>query len=126
MTLFEPPAPLAARMRPRTLEEFVGQEQLLAPGRALGDAIRRGTIGSVIFWGPPGSGKTSLAYLIARYTEREFVPFSAVMIAAIAPIVTNTAAPFGRYIDATSAIGAVLACNRPLGSTPNDTIDVKT
>jgi putative ATPase len=78
VTLFEPPPPLAARMRPRTLEEFVGQEHLLAPGRALGDAIRRGTIGSVIFWGPPGSGKTSLAYLIARYTEREFVPFSAV------------------------------------------------
>ena len=78
MTLFDVAAPLAARMRPRTLDEFVGQERLLAPGRALGDAIRRGTIGSVIFWGPPGSGKTSLAHLIARHTERHFVPFSAV------------------------------------------------
>ena len=78
MTLFAVASPLAARMRPRTLDEFVGQEQLLAPGRALGDAIRRGTIGSVIFWGPPGSGKTSLAHLIARHTERQFVPFSAV------------------------------------------------
>ena len=78
MTLFELPPPLAARMRPRNLEEFVGQEHLLAPGRALGDAVRRGTIGSVVFWGPPGSGKTSLAYVIARYTDRQFVPFSAV------------------------------------------------
>jgi putative ATPase len=65
-------------MRPRTLEEFVGQEHLLAPGHALGDSIRRGTIGSVIFWGPPGSGKTSLGWLIARHTDRQFVPFSAV------------------------------------------------
>ena len=78
MSLFEVPAPLAARMRPRTLDEFVGQEHLLAPGHALGDAIRRGNIGSVIFWGPPGSGKTSLARLIARHTGRQFVPFSAV------------------------------------------------
>jgi putative ATPase len=65
-------------LRPRTLEEFVGQENLLAPGKPLGDAIRRGDVGSAIFWGPPGSGKTTLANLIARYTEREFVGFSAV------------------------------------------------
>lgn len=78
MSLFAVPAPLAARMRPRTLEEFVGQEHLLTPGHALGDSIRRGTIGSVVFWGPPGSGKTSLGWLIARHTDRQFVPFSAV------------------------------------------------
>lgn len=77
-SLFAPPEPLAARLRPRTLEEFVGQENLLAPGKPLGDAIRRGDVGSAIFWGPPGSGKTTLASLIARYTEREFVGFSAV------------------------------------------------
>ncbi len=80
-SLFAPPPgiePLAARMRPRTLEEFVGQEHLLAPGKALGELIRRGEVGSMVFWGPPGSGKTTLAYLIARYTDREFVPFSAV------------------------------------------------
>jgi putative ATPase len=80
-SLFAPPAsatPLAARMRPRTLEEFVGQEHLLGPGKALGDLIRRGEVGSMIFWGPPGTGKTTLAYLIAQYTDREFVPFSAV------------------------------------------------
>ncbi len=80
-SLFAPPAsaqPLAARMRPRTLEEFAGQQQLLGPGKALGELIRRGEVGSMIFWGPPGSGKTTLAFLIAKYTEREFMPFSAV------------------------------------------------
>ncbi len=77
-SLFSAPEPLAARLRPRTLEEFVGQEHLLGPGRALGEAIRRGDVGSLIFWGPPGSGKTTLARLVARYTDREFVAFSAV------------------------------------------------
>jgi putative ATPase len=70
--------PLAARLRPASLDEFVGQEHLLAPGKPLRDAIEGGTVGSMIFWGPPGSGKTTLARLIARYTDREFVPFSAV------------------------------------------------
>jgi len=70
--------PLAARMRPRTLYEFVGQEHLLAPGRPLREAIERGSVASMIFWGPPGSGKTTLGLLIAHYTDREFVPFSAV------------------------------------------------
>ena len=70
--------PLAARMRPATLEEFVGQEHLLGPGKPLRDAIERGVPGSMIFWGPPGSGKTTLANLIASSTERVFVPFSAV------------------------------------------------
>ncbi|MGQ0703192.1 MAG: replication-associated recombination protein A [Gemmatimonadales bacterium] len=76
--LFSTPAPLAARMRPRTLAEFVGQEHLLAPGRALGDALRRGDLGSTILWGPAGTGKTSLAYLIAQHTGRAFIGFSAV------------------------------------------------
>jgi putative ATPase len=70
--------PLAARMRPRTLDEFVGQEQLLAPGKPLREAIERGVPGSMIFWGPPGSGKTTLAHLVASTTARVFVPFSAV------------------------------------------------
>src|SRR3954462_625986 len=70
--------PLAARMRPRTLEEFVGQEHLLASGKALRSAIETGNIKSMVFWGPPGSGKTTLGKLIAQYTDREFVPFSAV------------------------------------------------
>ncbi len=77
-SLFAPAEPLAARLRPRTLDEVVGQAQLLAPGHALGDAIRRGDVGSVILWGPPGSGKTTLARVIAKHTEREFVTFSAV------------------------------------------------
>src|SRR5436305_7094732 len=78
--LFESRAlePLAARMRPAGLDEFAGQEHLLAPGKPLRDAIERGTVSSMIFWGPPGSGKTTLARLVARYTDREFVAFSAV------------------------------------------------
>jgi putative ATPase len=76
--LFSTPAPLAARMRPRSLDEFAGQSHLLGPGRALGDALRRGDLGSAILWGPPGTGKTSLAHLVAKHTGRAFVAFSAV------------------------------------------------
>ena len=78
-TLFQGSSePLAARMRPRTLEPFLGQEHLLGPGKALGELIRRGDVGSCIFWGPPGSGKTTLARIIANYTDRHFEAFSAV------------------------------------------------
>jgi putative ATPase len=78
-TLFQgAAAPLAARMRPRSLDGFLGQEHLLGRDKALGALIRRGEVGSCILWGPPGSGKTTLARIIANYTERHFEPFSAV------------------------------------------------
>ncbi len=71
-------APLAFRMRPRTLDEIVGQDHLLAPGAAFREALERDVLGSFILWGPPGCGKTSLAMVVARYTSRRFVSFSAV------------------------------------------------
>src|SRR5208337_5096456 len=70
--------PLAERMRPRTLDEFTGQEALLGPGKPLRTQIERDDIGSMILWGPPGCGKTTLARLIARMTQSEFISFSAV------------------------------------------------
>src|SRR5436305_1019715 len=89
MGLFEPihmpePAtdlsrPLADRMRPRTLDEFVGQEHILAPGKPLRLQIERDDPGSIIFWGPQGSGKTTLAKIIANVTKAEFIEFSAVL-----------------------------------------------
>jgi putative ATPase len=73
------PEPLASRMRPRTLDEFVGQTRIIGPDTPLRLAIERGAVDSLLFWGPPGTGKTTLARLIAHYTDREFVPFSAVV-----------------------------------------------
>ena len=72
-------APLADRMRPRSLEEFVGQPRILAPGSLFRKAIEADTLRSVILWGPPGTGKTTLATIIARRTRAKFVSFSAVL-----------------------------------------------
>ncbi len=71
--------PLAERMRPSTLDEFVGQDHILGPGKPLRVQIERDDTGSLIFWGPPGVGKTTLANIIARMTHAEFVQFSAVL-----------------------------------------------
>ena len=90
MSLFEDPTnenvavtaggtPLAERMRPATFDEFVGQEDILAPGRPLREAIERDLLQSIILWGPPGTGKTTLARLVAKATRARFVSFSAVL-----------------------------------------------
>jgi putative ATPase len=72
-------APLAERMRPRSFDELVGQEELLAPGKPLREAIERDLLQSIILWGPPGTGKTTLARIIADSTKARFVSFSAVL-----------------------------------------------
>src|SRR5690349_18595237 len=88
MNLFQPiPAdesadrtrPLADRMRPRTLDEFIGQEHLVGPGKPLRTQMERDDTGSIIFWGPPGVGKTTLAKVIAGMSRAEFIQFSAVL-----------------------------------------------
>ena len=86
MNLFEaipddelPNRPLAERMRPKTLADYAGQQHILGPGKPLRLAIERDQVGSIILWGPPGVGKTSLAKLIAGMTSSEFMPFSAVL-----------------------------------------------
>ena len=74
----EAPQPLAARLRPQTLEEFTGQEHLIGEGKILRRLIERDQISSMIFWGPPGVGKTTLARIIAHRTKAAFIDFSAV------------------------------------------------
>src|SRR6476619_4419629 len=71
--------PLAERMRPERLEDFAGQEHILGPGKPLRQQIERDMLSSIILWGPPGVGKTTLAQIIARMTRCVFIPFSAVM-----------------------------------------------
>src|SRR6185436_10773981 len=73
-----PGTPLAERMRPRTLEEFVGQSHLVGEGRPMRQAIESGALHSLILWGPPGTGKTTLARILASVTGADFVAFSAV------------------------------------------------
>jgi putative ATPase len=75
----DPKRPLAERMRPERLEDFIGQEHILGPGKPLRRQIERDELSSIILWGPPGVGNTTLARLIARITRCEFIPFSAVL-----------------------------------------------
>ena len=107
MQLFEEPAsaagpapagPLADRMRPRALDEIVGQEHLLGPGRVLRAALESGELHSMILWGPPGSGKTTLASLMAQVAGARFVAFSAVLsgVKEIRQVVTEAEAERAR------------------------------
>src|SRR5579872_5101757 len=73
------PGPLADRMRPQSLDDLIGQRHLLDPGKPLRTAIEHDQVPSMILWGPPGVGKTTLAQIIARMTRSHFVPFSAVL-----------------------------------------------
>src|SRR5213596_903935 len=74
-----PAAPLAERLRPRTLDDVIGQRHLLAPGKPLAVAFASGKLHSMILWGPPGVGKTTLARLLARASAAEFIALSAVL-----------------------------------------------
>ena len=74
----EETAPLASRIRPNTLEDYVGQKHLIGKGKILQRLMEEDQISSMIFWGPPGVGKTTLARIIADYTKAEFIEFSAV------------------------------------------------
>ncbi|MFN2167272.1 MAG: AAA family ATPase, partial [Anaerolineae bacterium] len=77
--LIQQEQPLAARMRPRTLDEFVGQDHIVGPGRLLRRAIQADQLSSLIFYGPPGTGKTTLAMVIANTTEAHFIAINAVL-----------------------------------------------
>ena len=93
------PQPLASRMRPETLDEFAGQQHLIGKGKVLYNLIEKDCISSMIFWGPPGVGKTTLARIIAHHTKSVFIDFSAVTsgIREIRKVMEEADALSGRF-----------------------------
>jgi putative ATPase len=115
LALFPPPkagaaaeTPLAHRLRPDSFDDFLGHERLLGPGKPLREAIETGTISSMVLWGPPGCGKTTLARLLARYTDKAFVTFSAVTegVPRVREIIREA-----EQLRATEGRGTILFCD---------------
>ena len=96
---FDEYAPLAARMRPRSLDQFVGQRHILGPGRALRTRIESGELSSIVLWGPAGTGKTTLAHVIAHITDAHFEPMSAVAagVADVRKVITGAKERLGQH-----------------------------
>ena len=105
-----PLAPLAERMRPASLDEYLGQEELLGKGRSLRAAIEQGCAGSLVLFGPPGVGKTTLGLLIANHADLHFQPFSAVL-AGVAQVCARAAAA-DRRCSTDRAVNRIGACTQ--------------
>ena len=116
MSLFTTPQPLAARMRPRTIDEFVGQQHFFGPGKLLRRLLQADRLSSVIFYGPPGSGKTSLAHVIARHTRCHFRPVNAVAsgIKELREVLQEVYGALNADYRILAAIGARTALDRTL------------
>ena len=111
LTAANPPAPLAERLRPQNLDEFAGQEHLISKGKGLRRMIEGDLVSSMIFWGPPGVGKTTLAQIIAHQTKSHFINFSAVTSGIVASAVCLLGAVMERLSPDSSLFWSFFALN---------------
>ena len=111
LTAANPPAPLAERLRPQNLDEFAGQEHLIGRGKVLRRMIEGDLVSSMIFWGPPGVGKTTLAQIIAHQTKSHFINFSAVTSGIVASAVCLLGAVMERLSPDSSLFWSFFALN---------------
>jgi|GEM_PF-5434062 len=111
LTAANPPAPLAERLRPQNLDEFAGQEHLIGKGKVLRRMIEGDLVSSMIFWGPPGVGKTTLAQIIAHQTKSHFINFSAVTSGIVASAVCLLGAVMERLSPDSSLFWSFFALN---------------